>query len=157
MFLSMAVSGLRNPTLLYLALFSVVVGLWILGESKTMQFFIGSEYLVTKLSYYALLTMPLPFTLYLDNDYQRHTTAYPTFFFWLFTANLVISVALELTGMIYFFRTLISVHLMLLDLIIVTITALLFETIKYHNRDACIQLIGLFILGLSGGLELITM
>lgn len=157
MFLSTAVPGLRNPSLLYLALSSILVGLWILGESKTMQFFIGNEYLVTKLSYYALLAMPLPFTLYLDNAYKRHTPAYPTFFFWLFTANFIVCVVLEVTGAAYFFKTLISVHLLLLALIIVMITALLFETIKYHNRDACIQLIGLCILGLSGALELIAM
>lgn len=156
MFLSTAVPGLRNPTLLYLALFSITVGLWIFGESKTAQFFIGNEYLVTKLSFYALLVMPLPFTLYLDNAYQRHTPAYLPFFFWLFTVNLVVCIVLELTGMADFFQTLLSVHLMLSALLIVTIAALLVETIKYHNRDAWIQLIGLCILGLSGVLELIS-
>lgn len=157
MFLSTAVSGLRNLSLLYLALFSVMVGLWVLGESKTAQFFIGNEYLATKLSFYALLATPLPFTLYLDNAYKRHTPAYPTFFFWLFTVNLVVSVVLELTGRAYLFKTLISVHLMILALIIVTIAALLVETFKYHNRDACVQLIGLCILALSGALELTAM
>lgn len=157
LFLSTAVPGLRNPSLLYLALFSIMVGLWIFGESKTTQFFIGNEYLVANLSFYALLIMPLPFTLYLDNAYKRHTPAYLSFFFWLFTANLIVCTALELTGTASFFQTVISVHLMSLVLLIVTIAALLIETIKYHNRDACVQLIGLCILGLSGALELIAM
>ena len=46
---------------------------------------------------------------------------------------------------------------MLLALLVVTSAALSYETIRHHNHDAYIQLIGLCILGLSGVLELIVM
>ena len=157
LYLFAAFTGLKYPSLLYLALFSLIVGLWIFGESKTIQFFSGSEYFVSKLAYYALLAMPLPFTLYMDSAYRRHTVGYPVFFFWIFTANLVISVLLELTGIAPLFRTLIVAHTMILVLIVVTVSALAFETFRYHNREAREQLIGLCILGPSCALELTSM
>lgn len=147
----------KNQALLYIALFSITVGLWVFGESKTAQFLIGNEYLVSKFSFYSLLVIPLTFTLYIDSAYTRHTPPYAKFFFWLFTANLTVCVLLELTGTASFFSTLISVHVMLLALLVVTSAALSYETIRHHNHDAYIQLIGLCILGLSGVLELIVM
>ena len=157
LYLFAAFSGLQYPSLLYLALFSLIVGLWIFGESKTIQFFSGSEYFVSKLAYYALLAMPLPFTLYMDSAYRRHTPGYPVFFFWLFTINLIVSVLLELTGIAPLFRTLVVAHTMILVLTVVTIAALVFETFRYHNREAREQLIGLCILGPSCALELASM
>lgn len=147
----------NNKALLYLAIFSFLLSVWIFGESKTLQFFMENAQIVTKLPFYAIFLLPIPFTLYLDCAFEHHTLNYPAFFFWIFVINNVVCTVLDITGTLSFFKSVIVLCVLCILLILSIFITMTYEIVKYHNRDALVHLIGLIILGVSALMETLLM
>lgn len=131
---------LRTNDVLSLSLFAILISLWFLGESKMLQFFTGNQFVITNLSFLALLLFPMPLTLYLRNAYKPHHRNYLKSFFLGFLIVFFVCVFLQITGTADFYETLFIPNGLLLLLLTYLLVSLFYELIKYHNEQAKRQL-----------------
>lgn len=147
-------SILRNNDILYLSLFSILISLWFLGESKMLQFFTGNQFLVANLSFFSLLLFPMPLTLFLSNTYRPHHRNYLKHFFSGFLAVFFVCVVLQVTGAADFYETLFLPVGLFLLLMLYLPASVLYELLKYQNPQVKKQLFTFLIPVLFGALEL---
>lgn len=67
-FISLFVDKIKDNDVVYLGLFAIILSLWMLSESRTLQIFIDSQYILAGLSYYALALLPIPMAVYLKRN-----------------------------------------------------------------------------------------
>lgn len=142
--------------LFYLGLFSILVSLWFLGESKMLQLFTGSQYLVTNLAFFALLLMPLPFVEYLERAYQPHGRRLTGVLFWAFAVNAVGSVAVQALGWASLYQTIPVLHGLILLSSVLILASLLREYFFYKNTQIKMVLFSMLVLLVSCQGELIS-
>ncbi len=133
-------SLLRSNDVLYLSLFSILVSLWFLGESKMLQFFTGNQFLLANLPFFSLLLFPMPLTLYLSNAYRPHHHNFMKCFFSGFLAIFFICVFLQITGTADFYETLFLPVGLLLLLLLYLPASMLYELFRYQNPQVKKQL-----------------
>lgn len=146
-------SLLRNNDVLYLSLFSILISLWFLGESKMLQFFTGNQFLIANLSFFSLLLFPMPLTLYLSNIYRPHHHNFLKCFFSGFLVVFFACVFLQVTGTADFYETLFLPLGLLLLLLLYLSASVLYELIRFQNPQVKRQLPTLIIPILFGALE----
>ncbi|MEG1971702.1 MAG: diguanylate cyclase [Oscillospiraceae bacterium] len=132
----------KEYSLVYLSLFSFLVGIWILGESKTLQFFTGNQFLICNIAFFAFYLFPLPMTIYIDSCYQRHHPRFANIFFYLFLINFAISGTLGMMEKHDFMDLLLPCQILIVLFIITTICALIYEAVKFKNKEALEILFG---------------
>lgn len=149
-------SPLHDLRLLYLALFALSVSLWLIGESRMVQFFTGNWYVLTNLSYLALMAFPLPLLLFIDASYRPHHRRFTRPLLLLFTLNIGIQVLLQLCGVADYFSMLPATHGLIAVSVLLVTASLVSETVKYKNREAKEALLSLGILFVFGFAEIVN-
>lgn len=147
---------LRDRRLLYLALFAMTASLWLAGESRMLQFFTGNWYLITNLSYLALMAFPLPLVLFVNTAYTPHHRRFIHLLGHAFAVNLAVQVVVQLAGFSDYFSMLPATHgLFIFSMVSVTMS-LLYETLRHQNKEAREALASLGILFFFGLLAFIS-
>ncbi len=133
---ALSLRQLGDRRFLYLGLFAVALGLWILSEARVLQLFTGSRFLLGAISYIMVGFIPIPLTLYLRDivltKYRRLLSAAA----WIFGALILLNLSLQLSGTAYLINT-ISLTLILLVLTMAAVLVLLFrESITQRSAAA---------------------
>jgi diguanylate cyclase (GGDEF)-like protein len=122
--------------LLYLGLFAVLVSVWILSESRLMQFFTGNRFIIGGISYMLLALIPITFLLYIRDGVLTKNKRMITIIAILFLINFFINLVLQIRGIADFFESIQLTNVFILLTIIFVITLLFMEIIRYKNSDA---------------------
>ncbi len=145
----------KDRTLLYLSLFSIFLSFWLLDESRMLQLFVSNHFLCTSLCFLGLLIFPIPLTMYLANAYTPHHKPFYHYFTLLFSANFLICLLLQLTGVKDLFETIAVVNFLLIALMSTMLVSLAYEIICFHNQKASFVLKSLLVPGVFGLMEII--
>ncbi len=105
---------------IYLGVSAVIFALWLISESRMLQFFIGNPNIIGGLAYIAIALFPAPLALYIKNglikDHKRLFDILAALFF----TNTIIVIILHFSGILAFFETVpFSLALLVIALIIV--------------------------------------
>lgn len=96
---------IRDKGFLYIGFFLAGLSLWILGESRMLQYVTSSPLVMGSISYLSLALIPIPMTLYVN----RHVLRKPFMIFYLllglYMANFILIVSLQVLGLADFFET----------------------------------------------------
>lgn len=133
---SFALTNFTDNRLLYLGLFSIIVGIWILSEARILQFFTGNRFILGGISYMMVALIPVTFLLYLkDAVLMAHKKAFRHLAL-LFLLNFFLNFGLQVAGIAPFFQTIkLTLVFMLLGTLLVG-SYLLYEVWKYQNHQA---------------------
>ena len=99
------VSKTNDKGFAYPALFAICVSLWILAESRLLQFFTGSELLIGSLAYLVLPLVPLPLIDYLKDYVLGQFKTILTSIRWLYLGHFAFILLSNLIGWMDFFQT----------------------------------------------------
>ena len=120
----------------YVGLFAVVASLWMIGESRMLQFFTGNERLLGSLPFISIALISIPFVHYIKNivsDQRRKILKKIIVGNW---GLIGLIITLQVFNIADFFETLILSHLYMV-LTIVVILNVLYKSIKLdQNKTA---------------------
>lgn len=132
-FISLFVDKIKNNDVVYLGLFAVILSLWMISESRTLQIFVDSQYMIGALSYYALALLPIPIAVYLKrnilSDYVKVFHGIIVYSFSLFIGIIL----LQHFNVLGFFESVILTQLSLI-LLALLVFVLLVLNLKRHPR-----------------------
>lgn len=118
--ISYFIVSLKDNRALFLGIFSMLVGTWVLSEARVMQFLTGNRFLIGGISYMMLSLLPIPFLLYIRETVLKK---YHNWFYIpviAFLGTFFVNITLQLTGICPFIESIIVTHsLMVLTLIVV--------------------------------------
>lgn len=130
------VANYSDMRFLYLGLFSVLIGIWLLSEMDLMQFVTGKRMVIGGISYIVLPLIPLYFLLFLKQvvleRFEKIIYPITGIFFTLFLLN----IAFEISGVFHFIEFAIVVNIAIGLVVILIMTLLWLEYKKQDNRDA---------------------
>lgn len=144
----------RQDTI-YLSLFAIATGGWLIGESKMLQFFTTNLTFTTLLPFLSLLVAPIPLALYIEGVTQLPNKRLPRILFWAFIGNFLLCCTLHFTGIADFYTTLPLTHLLILVFIVSVTASMLREAICHHNKRAIYLLFAQSVLFASALAELV--
>ncbi|MBP2029073.1 diguanylate cyclase (GGDEF)-like protein [Acetoanaerobium pronyense] len=152
---SIVIKPLRSWQFINLGLFTVFISLWLIAESRMLQFFIGSPLILGSLAYIMLSIFPIPILFYIkENEIQNFKKIYNTLIA-IFLVNLLLILFLQFSGLVYFYDSVRITHFLILIGLILLIVTLLLEGYKYKNNSAKRILISFGIFSIFGLLEMI--
>lgn len=97
----------QDSRILYLGLFATCMSLWILAETRLLQFFIGNRFIIGSLAYLMVPLMAIYFALYVREAVliQSKHKKVITGFVLLMQVFILMSVLLQITGVMAFIET----------------------------------------------------
>jgi diguanylate cyclase (GGDEF)-like protein len=120
----------------YAGLFAIILSLWMIAESRTLQFFSGSELLIGTLAYLALPLFAVPMVIYLK-DYILVSYKKPMIVMnYIYLSHFAIINILYFTKTYDFFETVIFSQVWLAVGIITAITCLVLDYKQNQNEKA---------------------
>ena len=143
----------ENQNTVYLGLFIVLFSLWVMGESRLLQFFIKSSFIHGALSYLSLALFPVPLIIYLKREviikYKKlyHSMGY------IFGLNFILVLLLHFTGFLSFFEWVPMTIALIIIVTFISIIVLIYEYRIYHHKTTMKGLIILIIIGAFSSLE----
>jgi len=136
-------------------LFAVLLGLWMLAESRMLQFITGSELLIGTLAYLALPLFPIPLLAYLSDYILKHYKKPLKMLKYIFAAHFFMIIVFYLTGLMDFFQSVFISQFWLVFAMILAIILLIREVIEDHNTDAAQFIKAFIVLFIFASVELI--
>lgn len=121
-------------TLLYLGLMSLLAGLWIFGESRTVQFFTDDLVFSLALTFFAMLSMPVVVVKYISCLGQMTYGRVLKPLCLLSYLNLLAVFILQALGTMDFMEMLPYIHLSLLAGGVVLLLLMVLDLARHHNR-----------------------
>ncbi|MDO5601878.1 MAG: GGDEF domain-containing protein, partial [Oscillospiraceae bacterium] len=147
--------SIQNPSLLYLGAFGVFASLWLLGESRMLQFFIDSPLVINISTFLGLAAFPIPLNLYFGETCGQRAARFfrgamlVQFFYF------ILSFLLQLCGVCDFFQLMPVQQALLGANLIFASVLLLYEAVSKRNKQAKRLLPALSLLALCGLAELV--
>lgn len=145
---------LRRWHFINLGLFTLFISLWLMAESRMLQFFIGSPLVLGSLAYIALTCIPIPILIYIKNTVIKGYQAAYNVLIVTFGINLVFISFLQFSGHIDFYESVRMTHFLIVMGLILLLSTLIIEMIKYHNQEAKHVLISMGVLAFFAMIEL---
>jgi diguanylate cyclase (GGDEF)-like protein len=119
-----------------LGLFVVLLSLWMIAESRMLQFYTGSTLLIGSLAYLVMPLFPIPLSSYLmDNVIVKYKKVFQ-YFRYFFYIQFFFVVITYLTGALDFFQSVIITQVELLISIVIVGVILWIEYKREHNEKA---------------------
>lgn len=125
----------REKGIKYLGWFAILIAIWLIGESKTTQFFIGNQMLVLYMNYVSLTLFPIPIVQYICSFQNFRYKILMECFNWILCTNAMVVMLLQLFNVVDFFYTAFVTHFLLVSWCVVIMTTLILELFKYHNHE----------------------
>jgi diguanylate cyclase (GGDEF)-like protein len=132
---------------LYLGLFAIVVGVWVLSEAKVMQLFTGNRMLIGGISYMMVPLMPILMLLYIKTAVIDHHEKLFNALIAVFLLDFFINIGLQLSGKMVFLDSLQLTNAMILLTLVWSIFILINAAYKHRNTEAKRFLMAFGILG----------
>jgi diguanylate cyclase len=139
-----------------IGLFAVLSSLWLLAESRMLQFIVGSQFLIGSLAYIMLALLISPLVLYIKRYIAKRFHLVYTVLIIIMMINFCYILLAQFTGLKDFFETVFTTNMMIIIASVVSLSLLLFEIIKYKNKDALKLFKLLMVLMVAGLLEFIN-
>jgi hypothetical protein len=133
---TLVVRSATDRGLLYLGLFVISVSVWLLAESKMLQFLTGNQFFIGGSAYMALTIFPIPMLLYIRETVVQRGRAFYTGLAWAFVANFIVCVVLQVAGVADFFETLPATHSLIVLSMAVIVVSIGVEIVRYKNPTA---------------------
>lgn len=140
----------------YAGLFAILLSLWMIAESRMLQFFTGSELLIGSLAYLALPVFPLPFIRYLKEYVLKRYSKLLTVLMTIFVAQFFLIIVLYVSDVMDFFESVIISQILLSSGILLALVLLLIEVKKDNNEKAFRFIKGFMVLVVFAILEIIN-
>lgn len=139
----------------YLGLFSLGLGLWLLAESRYLQFFTGSTFYIGGSAYIFLSLMPIPFFLFIREYVLFGFKKYFNAFIAVFSINTIFVLVAQALGFMAFYESVRITHLLIFLGSLVLLIAIGYEIKFKHNQEAVFFMKALILLIIFGIFELI--
>lgn len=125
----------EDSRILYLGLLAICTSLWLLAETRLLQFFIGNRFILGSLAYLMVPLMAIYFALYVREAVlieKKHKKIISGFVVAMQIFTLT-SVLLQITGLKVFIETM-YIGLMLISIGVILGGYLMFVEIRYHQN-----------------------
>lgn len=126
----------NDYSLIYIGLFAVLISIWLFAESKVMQFFTGSQFIIGGLAYLAIPLCPVPLMFYMAQSVTVRFRRVYLAFAALFGLELAFVTFLQLSGICDLFDSVYVSNLSVIAVMFIAITLTIFEAVKDRNREA---------------------
>lgn len=156
MIASLFVYRKQSKANMYLGLFAVVIGTWMISESRMMQLFTGNVFVIGSISYIALAFLPIPLFAYLLFYVRKKFHWYFLVMIGVFFVLTPGVIMLDLINLVDYFESAIFTQILLFISMVVSIIILIIEKVKYQNSSINEVINYLLVFSLFGLLELIT-
>ncbi len=143
----------NNKQILYLALLTINIAIWLISESSLLQFFIGNSFILGNLPYWSIQLILIPFILYMDSMYTPSHKSISLCLCVALIINFVVSNILHFTGIYYFYNSLSILHVIMALTLLYYVTSLIYETTR-KNKDALIIISQVSLLVISAFIEI---
>lgn len=126
----------ESKSLLYLGLFSVIVSIWSITETKMLQFFIPNPIIEYMMAYLAIMLCPLPYLLYIKGATHSSKLKKINWTCCFIIANFVVTNILFFTGIADYRDTLPSTYYFLIITLAMSIYHIVKEIFYFKNKEA---------------------
>lgn len=139
--LLMLVVAFINPQKVYnnmfhIGMFSILVGLWLIAESKMLQVVTGSTFIIGSMAYLCLPIIPIPLIRYVKSVVSEKSGRSLSIALNVCRFNLVLIICLQLFHIADYFETVNLSHIVIFAQIILVAKILYTEIKINHNRFA---------------------
>ncbi|WP_181186015.1 sensor domain-containing diguanylate cyclase [Alkalicoccus urumqiensis] len=141
--------------LLYIGLFSIAIAFWLFAETRMLQFFTGSQWLLGGLAYMMIPLIPIPIFLYVRDVVFQQKKPVMTVFAYTFFAQFLLVTTLQFTGVMDFFISVQVSLVMLVTGFVWTVSLVVREMVLRNNKEAKLFLLSFSALFLTAILEII--
>ncbi|MCD4827571.1 MAG: diguanylate cyclase [Acholeplasmataceae bacterium] len=132
--LSLFVDKIKDNDVMYIGFFGIAMAIWMIAESRTLQFFIDSQYIHGSLAYIMLALAPIPMIVYVKQRVlPRFKKTYLTIVY-LYLVQLLTVIVLQALGVVGFFESVIATQISIALGILFTISLLIYEFKKFPDR-----------------------
>lgn len=132
---------LKRHTIFYFGVLAFFLGLWFIGESKCMQFFVGKMYLSYQISYLTLAILPIPALLFFESALIPKQS-WPYYCLCILTGiNFFSMLVLQTLGILDLYQTLPMCHI----LIFAAIGVILHTMYQKYKEHAFLEQLHLFL------------
>lgn len=138
------VKQVRDKGYVYIGLFAIILSLWVIAESRMLQFFTGSELLMGTLAYMSLPAFAIPMIVFLTEFLLKDYKKVLSWMKYLFIIHLVIITALHYLNIADYFETVVLSQIWIAVGIVLAIIALILDN-KKNNQNETIKALYAFI------------
>ena len=156
MVINMLMSKTMNKGNMYLGLFMILISLWMIAESRMIQFFVGSQWIIGSLAYLMLALFPIPLLIYIKNYIIKAYHKLYLYFIIIFSIQAFLILLFQGLSIMDFFESVIITQILIVLAIILAIITLWLDYKKRENVEAFKILKALGLLMIFGILELIN-
>ncbi len=158
---ALMVSGLflyrnQNKPNVYLGLFAIFLGIWMVSESRMMQLFTGDIFVIGSLSYIALTLLPIPLFGYLLFHVQKKFHLYFFILIGVFALYTPLIMILEYLDIYDYFQSVLITQVLLVISMVTTISIIVVERITYKNEQIKEMFDYLIVFAIFGVLEIVV-
>lgn len=154
--INMLMSKTMNKGNMYLGLFMILISLWMIAESRMIQFFVGNQWIIGSLAYLMLALFPIPLLIYIKNYIiERYDKIY-LYLTIVFSVQAFLILILQGFSIMDFFESVVITQILILIGIITVIYTLWLDVHHRQNEDAKKILRMLAVLIIFGLMELIN-
>lgn len=113
--------GQDAETIMQFAIFATMLGIWSIGETQLVDWIFPGSVIIVSLSHLMLMTMPIPFMLFLRRMYHSEESKLWSFCCYVNCAVIAVRVILQVVGLYDLRETLLLTHICLLLFVIVIV------------------------------------
>ena len=135
-----------DGTLLYLGIFSILLGLWSANETNMAALIFVNRQACSYLAFVTLMIMPMPFLLFAKSFLEIHDSRCWKIIFVMDFAVIVLDHILNMTGFYEFRRSLWMTHLIILLVIVYVLVAIINKMVKRQIDQKLKYCVGALIL-----------
>lgn len=120
-----------------LGLFAMVLSLWLIAESRMLQFVIGSHLLIGSMAYLSLASFPIPLILFIHQSIEPRYQKWMRLLLSVFAVQLILILIFQVTGIADFYETVIYTQILIG--ISITVTIIILSLIYYRTKNTFSQ------------------
>jgi diguanylate cyclase len=156
MLVSLLAQSTSKKGFVSVGLFAILLSLWIIAESRLLQWITGSQLIIGSLAYLVLPLFPIPMAFYLKNHVVRRYKKPFDLLIGVYFVHFMVILCMQLFGIYDFFET-VDFSIILLTIGIITAVAILIMEIKKEDNKEAKLFIKMFVfLIVFGFLEFIN-
>jgi diguanylate cyclase (GGDEF)-like protein len=118
-----------------IGLFSIFFGIWLISESRMLQFFTGNVFILGSISYFMVALFPIPINRFIMQHVIKHYVLPYKILHGLFHINLIVITLLYLFNILDFFQSAVITLTLLAIAIIVNIVFLVLEKLNHSSKN----------------------
>lgn len=150
------VKQVRDKGYVYIGLFAVILSLWVIAESRMLQFFTGSVLLMGTLAYLALPAFAIPMIIFLTEYLLKDYRKILNWMKYWFIIHLLVITILHFSNIADFFETVVLSQVWIAIGIVLAIIALILDYKKNKENETIKALQAFIVLMVFAMLEFVN-